>query len=103
MAEWGVGLLEDAGGEENDTAERQAMAAGRRGGFSRADMIMQQGSRQMQEGRKEVARQEYLGGLSRLMIGVPSPGLYIGHSMPPTLQKSPKLNIYTKIYFKKLQ
>ncbi len=32
-----------------------------------------------------------------LMIGVPSPGLYLQHSMPPTLQKTPKLNIYTKI------
>ncbi len=33
----------------------------------------------------------------QVMIGVPTPGLYLGHSMPPTLKKSPILNIYTKI------
>ncbi len=31
-----------------------------------------------------------------LMIGVPTHGIYYGHSMPPTLPKSPKLNICTK-------
>jgi hypothetical protein len=31
------------------------------------------------------------------MIGVPTHGIYFGHSMPPTLPKTPKLNIYTKI------
>ncbi len=29
-------------------------------------------------------------------IGVTTPRLYLLHSMPHTLQKSPKLNIYTK-------
>ncbi len=28
-----------------------------------------------------------------LMIGVPTHGIYFGHSMPPTLPKTPKLNI----------
>jgi hypothetical protein len=32
-----------------------------------------------------------------VMIGVPTHGIYFGHSMPPTLPKTPKLNIYTKI------
>jgi hypothetical protein len=33
----------------------------------------------------------------KVMIGVPTPGLYFGHSMPSTLPKLPKLNIYTTI------
>jgi hypothetical protein len=32
-----------------------------------------------------------------LMIGVPTHGIYFGHSMPPTLQKLPKLNIHKKL------
>ncbi len=38
-----------------------------------------------------------LGADTELMIGVCPHGIYFGHSMPPTLQKTPKLNIYTKI------
>jgi hypothetical protein len=34
----------------------------------------------------------------QMMIGVPTHGFYFGHSMPPTLTKSPKLNIYIYIY-----
>jgi hypothetical protein len=32
-----------------------------------------------------------------MMIGVPTHGIYFGHSMPPSLPNTPKLNIYTKI------
>ena len=42
------------------------------------------------------------------MIGVPTPGFYFGHSMPPTLPKSPKIehtqkNVIKNLYFKILQ
>ena len=42
------------------------------------------------------------------MINVPTHGIYFGHSMPPTLQKLPKLEIHKKlqkkiIFFKILQ
>ena len=33
----------------------------------------------------------------RVMIGVPTPGIYFGHSMPPTLPKIQKMNLYTKM------
>jgi hypothetical protein len=33
-----------------------------------------------------------------MMIGVPTPGFYFGHSMPPTLPKSPQIEyIYKNI------
>ena len=43
-----------------------------------------------------------------MMIGVTTHGIYFGHSMPPTLPKIQKMNIYTNlseknIYFKILQ
>ena len=43
-----------------------------------------------------------------MMIGVPTHGFILGHSMPPTLPKIQKMNIYTNlseknIYFKILQ
>jgi len=45
---------------------------------------------------------------SIVMIGVPTHGFILGHSMPPTLPKIQKMNIYTNlseknIYFKILQ
>jgi hypothetical protein len=45
-------------------------------------------------GRREDAVERPVLGV---MIGVSTPGIYFGHSMPPTLPKTPKLNIYTKI------
>jgi hypothetical protein len=36
-------------------------------------------------------------------IGVPTPGYYFGRSSPPTLKKSPKLNIYKQYIFQNLK
>jgi hypothetical protein len=32
-----------------------------------------------------------------MMISVTTHGIYFGHSMPPTLPKTPKMNIYTNL------
>jgi hypothetical protein len=36
-----------------------------------------------------------------VMIGVPTPGFYFGHSMPPTLPKSPQIEYIYKNIIKK--